>query len=71
MRIGVIGGGPGGLYAALLLKKHNPDRHVVLYEKNPAGATYGWGVVFSDRTITSFREADYSTYVDITDGFVS
>ena len=66
----MIGGGPGGLYAALLLKKHDPDRHVVLYEKNPAGATYGWGVVFSDRTITSFREADYSTYVDITDRFV-
>ena len=70
MRIGIVGGGPGGLYAALLLKKDDPNRHVVLYEKNPADATYGWGVVFSDRTLTSFREADYQTYEDITDRFV-
>jgi anthraniloyl-CoA monooxygenase len=70
MRIAVLGGGPGGLYSALLLKKPRPERDVVLYEANPPGATYGWGVVFSDRTLTSFREADLETYRAITEEFV-
>ena len=71
MNIAVVGGGPGGLYAALLIKKSHPDWQVTLFEKNPAGATYGWGVVFSDRTLTSFREADSKTYEAIVDTFVT
>lgn len=70
MKIATIGGGPGGLYASLLLKRSSPELEVTVFEKNPRGATYGWGVVFSDRTLTSFREADYKSYVDITDHFV-
>lgn len=70
MKIATIGGGPGGLYCSLLLKKANPSLDVTVFEKNLRGATYGWGVVFSDTTLTSFREADYKTYVDITDNFV-
>ena len=70
MNVAVVGGGPGGLYSALLLKKDHPEWDVTLFEKNPPGATYGWGVVFSDRTLTSFREADYRSYADITDRFV-
>ena len=70
MRIVCVGGGPAGLYFALLLKKTQPEHEVIVYERNPEGATYGWGVVFSDRTLTSFREADYKTYTQITDNFI-
>ena len=70
MKVAVVGGGPGGLYFSLLLKKALPDSDVTLIEKNAAGATYGWGVVFSDRTLTSFREADFKTYEQITDNFI-
>jgi anthraniloyl-CoA monooxygenase len=69
-RVLTLGGGPAGLYASLLLKKADPDAHVTLLERNPPEATYGWGVVFSDRTLTEFREADLPTYEAITEGFV-
>src|SRR5262245_11606324 len=70
VKINVLGGGPGGLYAALLLKKNHPGWDIALFERNPASATYGWGVVFSDQTLTAFREADYPTYTEITEIFV-
>lgn len=70
MKVTVVGGGPAGLYLSLLLKKAQPNHNITLYERNPKGATYGWGVVFSDRTLTSFREADYKTYTQITDNFI-
>jgi anthraniloyl-CoA monooxygenase len=70
MRITVVGGGPAGLYFSLLMKKADPAHDVRVFERNPPGATYGWGVVFSDRTLESFREADYKTYLDITEQFV-
>jgi anthraniloyl-CoA monooxygenase len=70
VKVATIGGGPGGLYAGLLLKRSSPELDVTVFEKNPRGATYGWGVVFSDRTLTSFREADYKSYLDITEHFV-
>ncbi|HWC14090.1 MAG TPA: FAD-dependent monooxygenase [Actinomycetota bacterium] len=70
MKVTVVGGGPAGLYFSLLLKKTQPDHDIVVYERNPEGATYGWGVVFSDRTLSSFREADYKTYTQITDSFI-
>lgn len=70
MKILIVGGGPSGLYAGLLLKKRDPQHEVTIIERNPKGATYGWGVVFSSLTLTAFREADYTTYKDITDQFV-
>jgi anthraniloyl-CoA monooxygenase len=70
-RVLTIGGGPAGLYASLLLKKADPDLEITVLERNPPDATYGWGVVFSDRTLTEFREADLPTYEAITDSFVT
>jgi anthraniloyl-CoA monooxygenase len=69
MRINVIGGGPAGLYFALLLKRHGVAREVVVYERNPAGATFGWGVVFSGRTLRNMREADEVSHRRITESF--
>ena len=70
MKVVILGAGPAGLYCGLLLKKARPDANITIFERNPAGATYGWGVVFSDRTLASFREADYATYARITEQFV-
>ncbi|MGH2542843.1 MAG: FAD-dependent monooxygenase [Ardenticatenaceae bacterium] len=70
MRVNVVGGGPGGLYASMLLKKAHPTWEITLFERNPRGATYGWGVVFSDQTLTALREADVKSYTEITESFV-
>ena len=68
--ITVLGGGPAGLYCALLLKKADPALSIAVFERNPPDVTYGWGVVFSDRTLSSFQRADYKTYTEITEQFV-
>ena len=70
MKITILGAGPAGLYCGLLLKKADPTREVTIIERNPPDATYGWGGVFSDRTLASFREADDATYTAITESFV-
>lgn len=70
MKIAILGAGPAGLYCGLLLKKANPTHTITLFERNPADVTYGWGVVFSDRTLASFQRADYKTYEQITSHFV-
>jgi anthraniloyl-CoA monooxygenase len=70
MRIGVLGGGPAGLYFALLAKKANPDHEVFVVERNAPDATFGWGVVFSEETLGVLREADHESYLDITDAFM-
>ncbi|MBL8996543.1 MAG: bifunctional salicylyl-CoA 5-hydroxylase/oxidoreductase [Gemmatimonadetes bacterium] len=58
MRVLVVGGGPGGLYAALLLKRRHPEAQVVLHERNRAEDTFGWGVVLSDQTVANLHAAD-------------
>jgi anthraniloyl-CoA monooxygenase len=70
MRIRCIGGGPAALYFSLLVKKAHPDWDVQIFERNPANVTWGFGVVFSDETMESFREADAPSFRAITDAFV-
>ena len=56
MKIVIIGGGPGGLYFALLMKKRFPDYDVTVHERNRADDTFGFGVVFSDETLDNLMD---------------
>ena len=68
-RIVCLGGGPAGLYSAILFRKALPRARVEVYERNRPDDTFGWGVVFSDRTMEGFRAADPPTHEAITAGF--
>jgi anthraniloyl-CoA monooxygenase len=69
MRTAIVGGGPGGLYLSILLKKLDPTHEVTVYERNAPDDTFGFGVVFSDETLTAFEAADRETYDEITRRF--
>jgi 2-polyprenyl-6-methoxyphenol hydroxylase-like FAD-dependent oxidoreductase len=66
MRIAILGAGPAGLYLAFLIKRRQPDADVTVIEQHPADATFGFGVVFSDRALEFLREDDEETYAAIT-----
>ena len=68
-RIVCLGGGPAGLYAAILLRKALPSTRIEVYERNRADDTFGWGVVFSDQTMGNFRAADLATHSAILSSF--
>lgn len=69
MKIVCIGGGPAGLYFALLMKQQNPAHDITVIERNRPYDTFGWGVVFSDQTLGNLREADEKTANQILDAF--
>jgi anthraniloyl-CoA monooxygenase len=69
MKVAIIGGGPAGLYAAILLKKQRPKAEITVYERNRAGDTFGFGVVFSDATLDNFEKYDPPSYHRITQEF--
>jgi anthraniloyl-CoA monooxygenase len=62
MRIAVLGGGPGGLYFALLAKQLGPDDEITVWERNSPDDTFGFGVVFSDETLGGIEHADPAVY---------
>jgi len=69
MRIACLGGGPAGLYFAILMKKANPAHDVTVIDRNAADNTFGWGIVFSDKTMDGFRDADEQVVNEIEANF--
>ncbi|MEU7425593.1 bifunctional salicylyl-CoA 5-hydroxylase/oxidoreductase [Streptomyces sp. NPDC040750] len=69
-RIAIIGGGPGGLYAAALLKRLDPARDITLWERNAPDETFGFGVVLSDETLGGIEHADPVVYEALRRDFV-
>jgi anthraniloyl-CoA monooxygenase len=69
MKINIIGGGPAGMYFAILMKQADVTHDITLYERNGPDDTFGWGVVFSGKTLANLRAADESSHAEITRDF--
>ena len=69
MKINIIGGGPAGLYFAILMKKIGAGHEINIYERNGPDDTFGWGVVFSGKTLANLRAADAESHAEITKEF--
>lgn len=69
MKINIIGGGPAGLYFAILMKKADASHRIKIYERNGPDDTFGWGVVFSGKTLANLRAADEASHAEITKQF--
>ncbi|HET8678990.1 MAG TPA: FAD-dependent monooxygenase, partial [bacterium] len=62
MKIAVIGGGPGGLFFSVLMKRADSAHEITVFERNAPDATFGFGVVFPERSLRFLREADEPTH---------
>jgi len=71
MKINIIGGGPAGMYFAILMKKTDPTQEITIYERNGPDDTFGWGVVFSGKTLANLRAADEESHAEITRAFAA
>jgi len=69
VRIVCVGGGPAGLYFAILAKRADPRREIIVLERNRPGDTFGFGVVFSDSTLDNLAGADSPSHRDIVASF--
>ncbi|GAC1498296.1 MAG: bifunctional salicylyl-CoA 5-hydroxylase/oxidoreductase [Vulcanimicrobiaceae bacterium] len=69
MRLNIAGGGPAGLYFAILMKKADARHDIEVFERNRPADTFGWGVVFSDQTLDNLRERDSETHDAIVSSF--
>ena len=66
MRINIVGGGPAGLYFAILMKRLDAAHDITIYERDGPQDTFGWGIVFSDQTFSYLEENDHLSYEEIT-----
>jgi len=71
MKITIIGGGPAGMYFAILMKKANPAHVITIFERNGPDDTFGWGVVFSGKTLWNLQTADPESHAAITRDFAA
>src|SRR6266436_4203087 len=71
MKINIIGGGPAGMYFAILMKSANATHDITVYERNGPDDTFGWGVVFSGKTLANLRVADEPSHAEITRNFAA
>ena len=69
MKVVCLGGGPAGLYFSILMKKANPAHDITVIDRNAADNTFGWGIVFSDKTMDGFRAADAEVVDEIEANF--
>jgi anthraniloyl-CoA monooxygenase len=69
MKIACVGAGPAGLYFAISMKLRDPSHEIEIFERNPAGVTFGWGVVFSDLTVENITANDPVSAKSITEEF--
>ncbi|MFE0705234.1 FAD-dependent monooxygenase [Streptomyces sp. NPDC058872] len=71
MKLAIVGGGPAGLYLSILLKRQDPSHAITVYERNPAGSTYGWGVTYWAGLLDKLRAGDPESAAAVAEASVS